>query len=121
GTSVSASPPTNRYHHVPTASTSHSRSARSGSVICVFCQSQPPLLSRLNPCSIQDRSPYQHTSAAAGGRSVSTSHGSVYPSSQRASSVPRSCLGTSWNAWPRPCHCVPTVGTNAARGRRCFS
>ena len=43
GTAVSASPPTSRHHHVPTASTSHSRSARSGSVMCVFCQSQPPL------------------------------------------------------------------------------
>src|SRR5262245_50330931 len=118
---ISASPPTRRHHQVDTASTSHSRSARRGSVMCVFCQSQPPLLSRLNPCSIQARKPYQQTSAASGARSVSTSQGSAYPASRRASSVHRSRLGASLKASPTPFQDWPSGGTKLARARRCFS
>ena len=44
-----ASPPTASTYRVATASTSHNRSTRSGSVIRVACHSQPPLLSSLKP------------------------------------------------------------------------
>src|SRR5262249_5920666 len=121
GTPASASPPTNRHHQVATASTSHSRSARPASVMRDFCQSQPPLLTRLNPGSIHARKPYQHTAASCGGRSVSTSQGSLYPASQRASRVQPNRLGASLNASPVPHHWAPTRGTNVCRARRRFS
>lgn len=88
--SNSASPPTSTSHSVATASTTHNRSARAGSVIRVRCHGHPPRLITLNPCSIQLRKAYQHGSAAPGGKSVSTSHGSAHPAARQANSVPAS-------------------------------
>ena len=74
--SSSASPPTASTYRVATASTSHNRSTRSGSVIRVACHCQPPLLSSLNPPSIHDLIPYHSPSAWSGSRSVTRNHGS---------------------------------------------
>ena len=41
---------------------------------------QPSPLTRLNPCSIQLRKPYQLAWATSGARSVTISHGSAWPS-----------------------------------------
>ena len=72
---------------VATATANHNRAARCGSVMRVRCHCQPPRLVILKPCSIQARKPYQHALPALGARSVSSNHGSRYPSSHRASSV----------------------------------
>ena len=73
---ASASPPTESSHHVASASANHSRSARAGSSVRVYCHCQPPRFKRLKPCSIQARSPYQQACAAWGGRLVSMSQAS---------------------------------------------
>src|ERR1022692_1810458 len=103
GNAASASPPTDNNHHVATATASHSRSARAGSSMRVYCHCQPPLLIRLNPCSIQARKPYQQTSPASGGKSVRTNQGSAYPSPQQARRVQSNCADAVLKAVPRPC------------------
>jgi len=64
GIVVSAAPPTLSSHKVATATASHNRAARWGSVMRVRCHCQPPRLVILNPCSIQARNPYQQASPA---------------------------------------------------------
>src|SRR5918912_3162129 len=61
GKLASAWPPTLTAHKVATAMANHSRSARAGSVILVWCHCQPPRLVSLKPPSIQLRIPYQTT------------------------------------------------------------
>jgi len=56
---ASASPPTLRAQRVATAIASHSRLARSGSVILVCCHCHPLRLVRLNPPSIHVLREYQ--------------------------------------------------------------
>ena len=77
GSVASASPPTLTTHNVATASANHSRAARAGSVIFVWCHCHPPRFMSLNPLSIQLRIPYQAASATSGARSVAISHGSA--------------------------------------------
>ena len=60
-----------------------------GQSLRVFCHCHPTPLSALKPSSIQNRSPYQHTPASSGGRSVITTHGSSWSSSQTTIIVPR--------------------------------
>lgn len=87
GIAASASPPTASSHQVAMAMANHSRSARSGSIMRVYCHCQPPCLIFLKPCSIQARKPYQQAPAVWGGRSVKINHGSACPASQRANRV----------------------------------
>jgi hypothetical protein len=70
-------PPTLSSQKVATATASHRRAARCGSVMRVRCHCQPARFVTLKPCSIQARSLYQHASLASGGKSVRIHHGSV--------------------------------------------
>ena len=109
-------PPTLSSHKVETATASHRRAARCGSVMRVCCHCQPARFVTLKPCSIQARSPYQQAALAAGGRSVRINHGSVYPSSQQASNVQWSWRGARLKAVPVPCQREPG-GANVDSGR----
>ena len=64
------------------------------------------------------RSPYHATSAADGGRSVSTNHGSRYPASQRASSVQDSWRAGVAKQTTGPAHRWPIWPTTWVRGRK---
>jgi hypothetical protein len=116
GSVSSAAPPTLSNHNVATATTNHNRAARWGSLMRVRCHCQPPRFVIFKPGSIHARNPYQQASPALGARSVSNNHGSLSPSSQRASSLQLSRRAPC-NAVPVPTHCVPGCGTNSRNGR----
>ena len=105
-------------HNVATDSTSQCRETRVGSVLRVFCHCHPTPLSALKPSSIQNRSPYQHTPASSGGRSVITTHGSSWSSSQTTIIVPRRRLLVALKAVPDPAYACPGPGTRYRAGRR---
>lgn len=112
----SARPPTLSPHKGATATATHSRAARCGSVIRVRGPCPPPRLVIVKPCSLQARNPYQPAAPALGARAVSNNHGSVEPASQRASRVQVSRRRGPGNAVPVPTHCVPGWGTNLRSG-----
>jgi hypothetical protein len=112
----SDSPPTRTSHSVVPAMATHRRVARSASVRRVRCHGPPPRLATWKLGAIQARNPYQAASLASGGRSVTSSHGSWEPWSQRANKVPSRRRGFPAKAVPRPAHEVPGSGTKVLRG-----
>ena len=70
-------PPTRSRHKVATATASHRRAARWGSVMRVRCHGQPARFVTLQPCASQARRPYQPASLAAGGTAVRLTPGAV--------------------------------------------
>ena len=117
----SASPPTTSTYRVATASTSHNRSTRSGSVIRVACHCQPPRFNSLNPPSIHDLIPYYSPSAWSGSRSGYQEPRllvALFPAGQQRALQPP--LGLLGKATPWPCHRHLTRGTNAVTGTLFF-
>jgi len=121
GKVASAWPPTLSTHTVATAIANHSRSARAGSTIFVWCHCHPPRLVSLKPPSIQLRIPYHTTFASWGARSLTTSQTSWYPSSHRASRVHDKRLARSLKHSISAHHAPFTVGTAVERLRKSIS
>src|ERR1051326_4945684 len=115
---TSALPPTRNSQKVATAIASHSRVARWGSSIRVCCHCHPPLLTSLNPCSIQLRSPYQEAAPCCGKRSLKINHGSSCPTPHQPSNVPAICRLGVENAVPAPHQLLPCRGTIRLSGKK---
>ena len=88
-----------------------------GSAMRVRCHCQPGALVSWKPSSIQARRPYQPAALTSGGKSVRISQGAVWPSSQPANSVQRSCRCRLLQAVPVPRQRVPGGGTKLVNGR----
>ena len=110
----SASPPTAGTDRGATASTSHNRSTRSGSVLRGAGHCPPPRFRSRNPAAIHDLIPDHRPSAWSGSRSVTTSE----PGTQMLATPPRSAGDTDAGDAPPRSAAVPSGRTARRDGVR---